>query len=433
MKRFYLHIFMLNCFLALSMLSSCSSDTYDIKKDIHAMDVSQITRVELKADNRFLIANGKATITFTPIVYYQYNNKEYKMLQERVNDEWFEYIPSTDKVKGKIFSTTDKELIGKQIEVKVKVKNRNIESNNCTFTVTASPEPMEEITVPIIFHLLRNEGEENVTGYSFSDEMIMNVLDKLNKIFAGEISNNPVGVNTYIRFKPAIYDPSGNKLPHPGINRVIVPANTITIDSDPMEMIEKYKMDWNYKHYMNVWLIAVSKETPLYTIYGRLFKPYFRNAASEQPEGFELTPLPSGIDIPFPLPARGILYRAENLNDPNRSYSNSGASGYNELVYYIGQYFGLNENNRFEAEEAPDNFCSDTPTYGINKKYTGSNQTYLKETDDFFFISSNIMDDATGFHTSISLDQAKRMRWVIKNCPERSAFQSTYAFTGQTD
>lgn len=430
MKKLYLHTFILGCLIALSLLNSCTPETDRLTEDIHVMDASQITRVILKPENLFLIADGKATMTCTPIVYYRYNNQEYKMPQERVNDNWFEFVVSAGKMDGKTFSTTDKNLIGKQIKVKAKVKSSNIESNDCIFTVTAPSEPMKELIIPIVFHLLRNEGEETIVGYTFTNEMIMNVLDKLNKIFAGKASNNSVGTDTYIRFKPAVYDPTGNKLPCPGINRIMAPANSIDANSDPLELIEKYKMNWDCKKYMNVWLISVSKEAPIYTAITEAFKPYFRDFASEQPEGFELTPLPPGVEIPFPVPATGIIYRAENLNDPNRSYSNMGMPGYNEIYYYIGQYFGLRGNNSFNQSEAPDNYCHDTPVYGISSQYTGSNKTCFKETDDYFFISYNIMDDPTGFHTSISPEQAKRMRWVIENCPERSAFKSSYAFTG---
>ena len=50
---------------------------------------------------------------------------------------------------------------------------------------------------------------------------------------------------------------------------------------------------------------------------------------------------------------------------------------------------------------------------------------------DYFFLSENIMDDPSGVHRSVSLQQALRMHWVLQHCPERAMWKSDYAFTGK--
>lgn len=79
-----------------------------------------------------------------------------------------------------------------------------------------------------------------------------------------------------------------------------------------------------------------------------------------------------------------------------------------------------------------DDHCQDTQPYylGAPDSYKG-NKTMFKAVESCFFLAENIMDDQSGVHRSVSAEQAKRMRWVLENCPERSAWKSDFAFTGK--
>lgn len=414
---------------------ACSPDHVDIGNDIHEMDPSQISRIEIKPQNLYLIANGKAQMTFTPIVYYQYDGQEYKMLQDRVKDEWFDFTCSEGQLTDGIYTTSDASMIGKTITVTAKVKDNTSLSDDCTFSIVAPPEQMEDITLPIVFHVLRNEGEDKTLGYDFTDTMIQGVLDKMNQILAGELTTSPVGVDTHIRLKPAVYTPSGSQLPTPGIHRITVPAGTIGNDFDITSVPETYTADWSYKDYLNVWLIAISEELPTFAALGQSTGPMFVNlsAMGNLPAGYELTPLPDGFELPWPGLSVGVFYRAENLNNFNRNYTVGTFQGLNELIHYIGNYLGLKDNNNYNSSTPPDNYCEDVPSYGIDEKWFGSNKTDYKETESCFYHSDNIMDDATGFHTSVSQDQAELIRTILNSCPTRVCHKSNYAFTGQRE
>lgn len=419
--------------LLITAVVSCSPDFSDTGEDIHTIDPSRISRVEVKPQNLYILANGKATMEFTPIVYYNFDGKEYKLRQERVNKDWFTFTASKGTVTNGTFTTDDQQLVGQNIEVAMAMKSNPDVKASCSFTVVAPPEPMEDITIPVVFHVLRNSGDEQRLGYTFNDEVVMQVLDKMNKVLAGEIGNNPVGVDTHIRLKAAVYAPDGRRLSTPGINRVTLPEGTLGQTSIDFQTPSKLGLVWDYNKYLNIWLCSVATEVP---IFGTLATIY-TTPAWVYPESVATMPTGLGLkaygatSMMFPTIV-GIMYHAEKLNNPIRPYADDfGFVSVNDIMFSVGRYFGLKENSTFKKSTPPNNLVTDVPAYGIDEKYIGSNKTDVKETDKCFFLSENIMDDAPGYHTSISLQQARIMRWVIKNCPERAAYKSSFAFTGQ--
>lgn len=107
----------------------------------------------------------------------------------------------------------------------------------------------ELIVIPIVFHVIHDNGEENI-----SDEQIFNAVDILNRDFAAlnpdlddviaEFSG--ITANIEIEFRLAKKDPNGNC--HPGITRTVSPL-TFEGDDTVKELIA-----WPRDMYLNVWV-----------------------------------------------------------------------------------------------------------------------------------------------------------------------------------
>ena len=149
------------------------------------------------------------------------------------------------------------------------------------------------------------------------------------------------------------------------------------------------------------------------------------------PEGLNLEDYGKGST--FNMYNSGVFYPLSGIEQLDRPYSLwlGYFAGANELIHYLGNYFGLLENCQFTSKIPAEDYCDDTIGYFSDSQFYKRNQTPYKETTDNFFLSENIMDDPTGLHTAISKEQAKRMRWVAENSPERMAWKSSFAFTGE--
>lgn len=76
-----------------------------------------------------------------------------------------EYYTSSGESLQKMFSTSDKSLIGQEIKVNARIKGQELSSNTVTFTVT-DPSVLNsytEITIPVVFHLIQSNND--ITEY----------------------------------------------------------------------------------------------------------------------------------------------------------------------------------------------------------------------------------------------------------------------------
>jgi len=105
------------------------------------------------------------------------------------------------------------------------------------------------LTVPVVFHVIHNNGPENI-----SDEQILNAVEILNRDF--RLLNEDVSVvhpefidlaaDIEIEFRLAKRDPDGEC--HKGINRIVSPL-TYSGDSEMKELIY-----WPRNKYLNIWV-----------------------------------------------------------------------------------------------------------------------------------------------------------------------------------
>lgn len=99
------------------------------------------------------------------------------------------------------------------------------------------------LTVPIVVHIIHNNGPENIT-----DAQVQTGINHLNQIFAAA---NPQGLNTNIQFCLAKQNPDGGYTT--GINRVVSPLTNMTCETQDLELKELIR--WDPTRYINIWLV----------------------------------------------------------------------------------------------------------------------------------------------------------------------------------
>lgn len=409
-------------------LTSCTPDKYEFQ-EMEPVDMQVIREIKLRTSHFQLLADGKAQLEFNPLLITE---DGFEVEDSRVDHSQIEYRTESGEKLPKLFSTTDQSLIGKSVKVQAKITGTDLISNTVTFTVE-DPSVIDkypEITIPIIFHLIQANSDITEYGGEIPMERIHLLLEKMNNTFSGSVSNNAMGVDTRIRFQAAIYDPNGNKLREPGINRVYVDKVADQSKDKYNTFLAKQNALWPYDKYLNIWLVS-DRNNEYFTFYHTVSKtciPRYLNTGTNSGE------IPQGLNLSVPLASWnpkaneiGILYKLQSIQSMVRTF---GENKENELINGVGYYLGLLPTWTAKRGYEPQDYCPDTHKY-FGTTVDKINHTAYKLIGDCFFLAENIMDDPVGVHRSVSLQQALRIHWVLNNCPERSAWKSDYAFTGK--
>lgn len=124
-------------------------------------------------------------------------------------------------------------------------------------------------------------------------------------------------------------------------------------------------------------------------------------------------------------------------------YKPTNVQGKNEfsLATPIAEYLGILQTRcdlyKYLNEDGDSDYCPDTYSfdYGFYPSvFKGNNLDGQPENDPTrpmeYFTSFNVMD-MYSYKNSLSVDQVKRLRMVLKQCPSRWAYKSDWAFTGK--
>lgn len=405
----------------------------EVFHDNSIIDPSIIDSVSIIPNQKFLIVDGNAQIELRPIVY---TKSGMQVPDTRLDSSWIEYMSDVPGVKaGRVITVSDATLAGKTVTVKARVKRTGKESSPVKFTLIDAKKERyaEKLTIPVIFHVLQTTNDIDNYGGEFKFERIKMQLKRLNNMFSGVVSKNPVGVNTNIEFVMALYDQYGHQLVEPGVDRKIIAEDSFTkkngIDIDSLIIAEH--LLWPADKYLNVWLVSdrmgiVSDFANDVT--AKCFPRYVSVGAKDLPQGLTLTVYEGQTLLPSDV---GIIYKLSELDVMERSFfvsNNNKKQGYNELGYYIGLFYGLLPTCNYQNTKAGTDYCDDTINYAVTS--TGGNQNWYKMMDGCYFRAENIMDDPRGVHCSVSQDQAIRMRWIMNNCIGRMQWKSGYVMMG---
>lgn len=420
--------------IATAMLTVACTPDEEIFHDNSKVDASIIDSVSIVPNQKVLIADGNAQIEMQPTVFTTSGNE---VPDARVDDEWMEFISDTPGITpGRTISVSDEALVGRTVTVRARIKSTGKTSEPVSFTIIASKQQQyaQQLNIPVIFHVMQTEDDIDNYGGEFKLERIEMQLKRLNNMFSGAISHNPVGVNSNIKFVMATYDPYGNRLVEPGVERKTIADGAFSKKdgSDIDSLITAERLLWPADKYLNIWLVSDRKGIVsdfANDVTAKCAPIYVTPSATDLPKGLALTAY-DGQELT--AMQSGVIYKLSELDVTERNFfvsSSNKKQGYNELGYYIGLFYGLLPTCNYRNTKAATDYCDDTIDYAATS--TGGNQDWYKTMDGCYFRAENIMDDPRGVHCSVSQDQTLRMRWVMNHCPGRMQWKSEYATTGK--
>jgi hypothetical protein len=131
--------------------------------------------------------------------------------------------------------------------------------------------------VPVVFHIIHENGSENITQAQIMDQLRIINEDFRKKAGTNADSQDPLAADLEIEFRLAQYDPNGNK--HDGINRVFSPLTNSAYN------FVKGLSYWDAKKYLNIWVVkSISVPGISETVLGYAQLP-FQLASSPNTDG----------------------------------------------------------------------------------------------------------------------------------------------------
>ena len=233
-------------------VAGCSPSEYKFMENGY-IDVADVSKIVLRPNHYQLLTDGYAQVDLCPVVF---NEAGIEYRNEKLNDAKFEWETVVGRKLPRYFSTADQALNESVFQVFCRLKGTGLISDTVSITMK---EPLqvplyEEFTIPVVFHVVVSE-EEVLTYGNLSAARIAETMERLNNIFSGKATRNAAGVNTGIQFVLAQYNPAGELMDEPGINRVTVEEVTEGTPPDKYpRLLSQNNANWPQEKYMNIWL-----------------------------------------------------------------------------------------------------------------------------------------------------------------------------------
>lgn len=260
-----------------------------------------------------------------------------------------------------------------------------------------SPQ-MPVATIPIIFHVVHNNGPDNLAATYINAQIEQLNFDYRKTPGTSGDNSNPVGADTEIEFCPAAVDPNGNVLAEPGINRILASSAGLTnppYDPNYIENTIKPGTIWDPEQYFNVWVMNLD-----YLILGY----------AQLPSNSTLPGLGGGA-----ANTDGCVILYSTVGSTTTPYPTGGpyAAG-RTLTHEAGHWLGLV--HIWGDSFCGDDYCADTPqSQGPN-----SGCPNLTTCDGIQDMVENYMDYSDDACFNIfTFDQKDRMATVLMNSPRR--------------
>lgn len=456
--------YIINFILISVLLFSCKKEEITV----HDMKISpkDITKIELRGDHKTLIPNGRAKMEFRVVVsatkevtgYIRHPDGKHETV---VKKEEF-IVPSDQVPEGliKVYDESGAELKNNIYSTTTDrpgtVKNfyaafEGLKSNVLPITIRELPdESMEELVIPVVFHVISLPASGGPT-YDVSYDFLVSKLNNVSDIFNGKITTDPNGGNAKIKFRLAEYNPAGIKMQDVGrTSYTLTAAETKTIldATSSTTRLNAYKsvimnrkstIMFDPARYFNVWLIKFSTATGISESY-KFLPPSIMHS------DYDFSSIPG---IKFTKSAD--TFKLSDVTDCLQAgiivnftpFFNPSVQGQNEFHFAtpIAGHFGLLETKcdkyNLLNPDGDSDYCPDTYSYDYvyyPQVYKANNLNGqpedCPERPMEYFTSFNILDRYSR-KSSISADQAKRMRMVLKQCPQHYAYKSNFAFTGK--
>lgn len=446
--------YIINIALLCLLLVACEKEQ-EVILDLR-ISPEDITKIELRADHKTLLANGVAQMGFHTVVYAtkkitNYVRNKDKTFSTITSDSTF-VVPNDQVPEGfvKVYDPSGKELVNSTFAttntapgtvLKFYAKGGDIKSNELPITIRETPdESYDELIVPVIFHMLLPPASSG-PSYDIGSEYLEEQLKRVSDIYNRRMTTDPNGGNVKITFKLALYNKDGVKLQEPGKNIYNLNSTDMaTVTTSPTAkklntviVARKSTIIWDPNKYLNIWLTkfpsgtAYSVSTPhiMHSDYDLASILGLGNIATKD----EFTV----ADVTDCTQA-GIMVNYMTFLNPNIQGQNTFT-----LATAIAGYYGVLETdcNKYGDLQSRDDYCADTYNYNYDyypTVYKANNLKGQPENDPTrpleYFTSFNVMDIYSK-KNSVSVDQTIRIRKVMTQCPSRWHYKSDFAFTGK--
>lgn len=410
--------------LILLLAGACSESAYEAW--VEPIGVEDVTSVKLSPNSPVLIADGKAELKFDVRASVEVTDKRTIEIIENghpvVKDSVFTTItilkPDRLPEDAVVIKTLDGEVVnggvfrtdkgaGSQIGFTCTVNG--VSSAPCYVRLIGRPEVnFTPVEVPVIFHLLTQENKRNLFE-GITQEYLQGLITHANDVFAARIVHAPCDVDTKVTFKLAESTPTGDILKERGVNRVDVSEKSSIEISNYINQ----NLIWAPERYLNIYIhpstYSNTAASPRYIL---------DNGSSLPGLDGKMTKVRDASEAVFTdYTKTGIVLRADQI-------FNFTGGGETRLEYYLGWCFGLapTEIDYYSSEwpyvDGDVDYCSDTytsyPSSFLNRSTYSTEAGAVRYTYDAF----NIMDKYSK-STSLTYEQALRIRTVLENCPGR--------------
>ena len=427
----------------LALLYACTPDEYEMV-DL-SFDSSKVKHIEMLATNNVLHANGVNELEMKPEIYDIITREKKRMVITEVGDTITEVYSETDTLLLKYDKISESDIKyyledGTEIDnyysttevgdgsFDVYLEIGDIISEPFKINVRPEVDEYEKQVFPVIFHMI---GSDLYPTPEVTSADMEKYLERLNRVYTKGLYNASNGGNPNVEFKLAEYDRYGRLLEKKGLHDIESSATGSALK----DVIVSHT--WDIGKYLNVWVCAYNIGTDL---------PSTANYEETEEEPYlagltidEVVNDPSEVNTDNPYRVGIVIGSQSNVSMPGVSVSLDDF----DWEAYFGRYLGLYETYFMTYEEVEDeegnyidnDYCDDT--YAYTKSEYGT--FYKVSYEGYKYTSENIMDSfkpsGTGVGNSkksvVSVEQTKRIRWVLENCPSRWAYKSDFAFTGQ--
>lgn len=378
------------------LLTACDRSEAIIEPTVVGMD--RVDSLEISPNGPVLIANGENQLQFALECFYTADaEKKFKrsLLSDRI-DASLVTITASD---GQTFkadqpystkATTD--------SVHFTASYNGVTSGKVSVALRQpSTETLKRLRIPIVFTAVYSNYSSTYIA-NFNEELLQATVDRANKVFAGTLSKTPNRIDSRIEFY---------------IKEVRTRLVTAAEDEDLLNFMKTTYMS-DVDQALHVWILDKSE---LSGLRAKNVKPRYTLGNPSDIPGLSLRKVTSAPALTSVSPENAVLI----ISFADLYRNSSGLAGY-RFETMLGRYYGLllagEVFDYFPYNGEDVDYCPDT--YSYNARGSAPDKYTLAKTGQrsYIYASYNLMEENSACN-SISEDQVKRIRQVIKDCPFR--------------
>jgi hypothetical protein len=408
------------------LMQACHKEGFD-----YEYADTKVDSISFSAGSPSLIADGQSALKF---IIQAYSKKQVTVSgvtrdsmvlipSDRIPDGDKKVFDETGKEVGLAFSTTATTTSTKSFYAKI----GSVQSVAKQVVIKTPVVAYSKIIIPVVIHVfeLKKNDPKRFPWYVEVDyKRLQEMVDGMNIMFNRKGTSAPNGMSANVEFVLAAIGPDGKPLEKAGYNQFEYLGTQAwgfgTATAATFIKANAAKLLWNPKKYLNIWIL------PSAVYYGGIAnaKPGYTLSATPLP-GVTMQQVSSVNNVPLTEPEKvGLFIGRDEL------YSSLRGPAAN-IGFRLGNYYGLFRSYYYTTEPTYTDYCADTQKWLVNQL----RNVYKVDKDGIVFGAENVMDatfidgNIEGGQNLVSrvntftVEQGKRIRYVIENCPERMAWQ----------